>query len=531
MLRQGMRMPALTVLALLASATAAAAQQNPAANEQLLIYELNRARNNPPRYAAENGLGSLLDSVAASPPLAVNARLVQSSGFHAEEMAAFDYFGHQSQVTGDWPNQMALDAGYTHPFSPTTNSIESLAAGYGDVLVALRALIQDAGTVPPGHRYHLLATGPSASFWLSHREIGTGYAFDAASTYQRYYAIHTAYVNTSDRFLTGVVYNDSNGNGRYDLGEGLSGVTVSIGGTSVLSNPAGGWSIPVVASGYTVTASGGTFVGTGTATVTVSGSNVEVDFESGSAAGEVDFANQPGGPIAAPTGLAATAVSGTRIDLAWTDASTNETGFLVERRSGAGAYAQIAALPAGTAAHSDTTAAELTTYFYRVRATDGSAFSPYSNEASATTPFTDSDGDGLPDTWETGFFGDLTRGAGGDEEPDGLTNLAEYLAGTDPTLADTDGDGMTDGAETGFGFNPLNGDQDLNGTPDGQDDWDADTIPNASDPSPGSLPTPPKSDDDDKSNCGLTGLELLIPCALLWIRRRSRKAPRPPPSP
>jgi hypothetical protein len=54
------------------------------------------------------------------------------------------------------------------------------------------------------------ATGPDASFWLSHREIGAGHAFNAAATYDDYYAIHTAYVNTSDLFLTGVVYNDAN---------------------------------------------------------------------------------------------------------------------------------------------------------------------------------------------------------------------------------------------------------------------------------------------------------------------------------
>jgi hypothetical protein len=61
----------------------------------------------------------------------------------------------------------------------------------------------------------------------------------------------------------------------------------------------------------------------------------------------------------------------------------------------------------------------------------------------------DSDGDGLPDWWETlhGLDpGDPNgrNGAYGDPDGDGLTNLAEYLAGTDPNNWDTDGNGLND---------------------------------------------------------------------------------------
>lgn len=45
----------------------------------------------------------------------------------------------------------------------------------------------------------------------------------------------------------------------------------------------------------------------------------------------------------------------------------------------------------------------------------------------------DSDGDGLPDSWELLYFGDLSQNAGGDPDSDGYSNLQEYLAGTDPT--------------------------------------------------------------------------------------------------
>ena len=48
----------------------------------------------------------------------------------------------------------------------------------------------------------------------------------------------------------------------------------------------------------------------------------------------------------------------------------------------------------------------------------------------------DTDGDGLPDWWEVLYFGDPTVAvAGVDSDHDGLTNLAEFLAGTHPRLA------------------------------------------------------------------------------------------------
>ncbi|MBI1841918.1 MAG: lamin tail domain-containing protein [Verrucomicrobia bacterium] len=51
---------------------------------------------------------------------------------------------------------------------------------------------------------------------------------------------------------------------------------------------------------------------------------------------------------------------------------------------------------------------------------------------SGDATFIDTDGDGLPDAWETSYFGDLSQSADDDYDHDGMTNLQEFLAGTDP---------------------------------------------------------------------------------------------------
>ncbi|MBN2474355.1 MAG: hypothetical protein JXB62_07090 [Pirellulales bacterium] len=273
------------------------------AEEQLFVYMLNRARHDPVAYQQEQSLSVDLSYVTARGPLAVNDSLFGSSGFHAEEMATYDYFGHQSQVTGDWPNKMARDYGYALPswWTDNNNYIESIAAGgfasYALPTSPLNALIVDAGVPSLGHRNHLLGID---SFNAQNREIGVGYGYNAASYYQHYWAIHATYSDTADTFLTGVVFSDANGNQRYDLHEGIAGATVDAGaGLTATTNAQGGWSIQAAGGTYTVSVSGGGFSGTATAHATIGGENVEVDFISGRTTGYVDF--EADSPAAAAT--------------------------------------------------------------------------------------------------------------------------------------------------------------------------------------------------------------------------------------
>ncbi len=74
-----------------------------------------------------------------------------------------------------------------------------------------------------------------------------------------------------------------------------------------------------------------------------------------------------------------------------------------------------------------------------------------------SNPGPDSDGDGMPDSWETLYGLSPTSSTDGtkDLDGDGLTNLAEYQNKTNPTLTDTDGDGVNDATEVSLGSSPL----------------------------------------------------------------------------
>jgi hypothetical protein len=89
---------------------------------------------------------------------------------------------------------------------------------------------------------------------------------------------------------------------------------------------------------------------------------------------------------AAPSNLIATAVSSSEIDLSWTDNSDNETEFKIERSTDAGiTFTEIATVGANVTTYPDTGLAPLTTYAYRVRASNSTGDSDYSNMAIAIT--------------------------------------------------------------------------------------------------------------------------------------------------
>jgi hypothetical protein len=94
-------------------------------------------------------------------------------------------------------------------------------------------------------------------------------------------------------------------------------------------------------------------------------------------------------PIAvpvAPTNLVGNLVNN-QIVLTWTDNSTNETGFTIERKTGTGNYASIISLSSNVATYTDTNVSVGNSYTYRVYALNSAGNSTtYSNEVSISIP-------------------------------------------------------------------------------------------------------------------------------------------------
>jgi hypothetical protein len=93
-----------------------------------------------------------------------------------------------------------------------------------------------------------------------------------------------------------------------------------------------------------------------------------------------------GGAPNAPSGLSATVVSSSQVNLSWTDNSSNETGFEVKRATDSGFTQNVVWIGgiSGTT-YSNTGLSASTTYYYKVRAEGATQDSAYSGSVSATT--------------------------------------------------------------------------------------------------------------------------------------------------
>lgn len=90
-------------------------------------------------------------------------------------------------------------------------------------------------------------------------------------------------------------------------------------------------------------------------------------------------------PPGAPASLTATVVSSSQINLTWSDASTNEAGFVLERSLDGTNFSAHTTLGAGAVSFSDTGLTGSKTHWYRIYAYNAGGSSNYSNTISGTT--------------------------------------------------------------------------------------------------------------------------------------------------
>jgi hypothetical protein len=150
-----------------------------------------------------------------------------------------------------------------------------IIADYGDVAFQLVLTAAD-GTAFDGVD---LPSGLESIAWEAMALTVTDFSVDPLVAYAG--SVDTLSIRAPLPFLLGVAYRDENANGRYDLNEGLGGVTVETteGGYSTTTASAGGYAIPIEAPGdYTVRASGGGLEQPIETQVTVEDESVKVDF-------------------------------------------------------------------------------------------------------------------------------------------------------------------------------------------------------------------------------------------------------------
>jgi hypothetical protein len=174
---------------------------------------------------------------------------------------------------------------------------------------------------------------------------------------------------------------------------------------------------------------------------------------------------------------------------------------------------------------------------------------PLMSVSPAAGSASDTDGDGLPNTWEryrsltspTRADTDRDGVPDGREDPDhdGLTNRQEYGAGLNPRRADTDGDGIRDdredndhdGLRTSFEFlagtHPLRLDTDGNGRADGREDPDHDGLTNRTEQTLGTQPRRADTDGDGYTD----GAEVAAGTNPRLASSHPKPAPSPTPSP
>ncbi len=87
----------------------------------------------------------------------------------------------------------------------------------------------------------------------------------------------------------------------------------------------------------------------------------------------------------APSGLTATAISTSQINLAWDDNSGNETGFKIYRGTVSGSLSLIHTTSSGVTTYSNTSLSASTQYFYKISATNAIGDSAQTSEVNATT--------------------------------------------------------------------------------------------------------------------------------------------------
>lgn len=275
---------------------------DPTDEEQYYLELINRARANPVaesiRLATTNdpdvrstcayfGVNLVLMQsqflpIPAAPPLSMNATLMSAARAHSQNMLANNYQGH----TGPDGSLSTRLAGYiagANGWSIGENVYaysKSIWYGHAGFEIDWGGTIATGGMQsPPGHRQNIHST--------TFREVGIGVVNGSnggtGGVGPQLVTQDFGMTGGLLPFVTGVVYRDLNGNGFYDPGEGIGGVTVTIANVNsyAVTAASGGYSVPVPVPGsgnYLVTFSSGSVPTSQRSISVINGENLKVDY-------------------------------------------------------------------------------------------------------------------------------------------------------------------------------------------------------------------------------------------------------------
>jgi hypothetical protein len=230
----------------------------------------------PQHSANEQYLLELINAERAkvgAQPLAFDNDLSEAAEGHSRWMLATDVFSHTGSG-GSSPTTRMKNAGYVLEGSWATGENIAWATtraptGYADEVKLLHTNLMNSS----GHRANIL----NPNF----REIGLGFEVgDYKGRTSAFVTENFAKTGTA-LFLTGVAFDDKDGDRFYDPGEGMGGITVTAKSSTGLTYKtttmtAGGYDLALKAGTYTVTFSG-PGIQTSTQSVTIGTKNVKRD--------------------------------------------------------------------------------------------------------------------------------------------------------------------------------------------------------------------------------------------------------------
>jgi hypothetical protein len=238
---------------------------DPTDEEQLYLEYINRARANPPAEGLRlaittdpdvlgayayfsvdtNLMQTQFNAITSSPPVAMNGQLMTAARLHSGHMFTNQYQGHY-ETNGIWsPGDRITAQGYNwYTYGENVFSYsESVFYGHAGFEVDWGYGTGGMQT-PPGHRQNI--------HYSTFREVGVGVVDGVnGSVGPQLVTQDLATRQSSTPLITGVVYYDVNGNGFYDAGEGIGGVTVQVPGSVYFAITAnsGGYTVPVTTNG------------------------------------------------------------------------------------------------------------------------------------------------------------------------------------------------------------------------------------------------------------------------------------------